>query len=276
MQKCTFRTDFADEMITKDVKEEGFDFVEKQNKWVLVHDITVSKEKNRLSKPVGDYITIEGFDLMDEHCRSSMEEALLETLIKLGNLKHKQKVLVVGLGNRFLASDCLGPRVLDDIVVTAHLFEQLQYQKDDIKQVACLQPGVMGQTGFESFDIVKAVCDFYKPNLLILIDALATSNIQRLNKVIQVTNTGIQPGSGVGNYRKAFDQRALSVPVLSIGVATVTSIQSIVHDLFDNQEDLPEISQEDNYIVTPKSIDQDMDLLVSILANAINTFTGTL
>ena len=191
-----------------------------------------------------------------------------------------KKVLVVGLGNRFITSDALGPEVSDDILVTSHYYaNEDKKMLKGTRNVAVIQPGVMGQTGLESYAIVKSVCQQFAPDLIIAVDALATRSISRINRVIQINNTGIQPGSGVGNHRSALTQESLGIPVIAIGVATVTSIGAILSDLLSestlNQHDLlDELSkrQQLDLVVTPKSMDDELKQLVYLVSESINRF----
>ena len=195
------------------------------------------------------------------------------------NIKMK-KILVVGLGNRFITSDALGPGVANEILVTAHLYaQQSSRMLKGTRNVAVLQPGVMGQTGLESLSIVQSVTALYKPDLVIAIDALATRNLNRINRVIQINNTGIQPGSGVGNHRMALNEDSLHVPVIAIGVATVTSIGAILNEALDQAEINREAILESVYgnkhldlVVTPKSMDDELKHLIYIVSQSLNRF----
>ena len=161
--------------------------------------------------------------------------------------------------------------VADKIMVTNHLFSYFQNDlSTDIKKVCVFTPKVMGQTGLESADLVKAVVDLYKPNVVIAIDALASSSIKRINKVIQLSDTGISPGSGVGNYRKEITEKSLKCKVIAIGVATVVEANNIIKEL------MPEVTIHDNknynLILTPKEIDEDIEHISTIISNAINKY----
>ena len=199
----------------------------------------------------------------------------------------------MGLGNENFMADALGPVSAKEVIVTSHIFE---FDPDSIKDgtrcVSLLVPGVMGQTGLETADIVKSVCDFYHPDLVIFIDALASRSITRVNKVIQICDTGIEPGSGIGNNRKAMDKEYLGAPCIAIGVATVVGASSIVDETINMIEkmygDLPlnhsvlksenrynliaKILEEKglNMIVTPKQIDEDVKNIAYVIGNSIN------
>ena len=180
-----------------------------------------------------------------------------------------------------------------EVIVTNHLFSIEGFEiKEGMKSVSLLTPGVMGQTGLETADIVKSVCDFYNPDLVLFIDALATKSMSRINKVIQITNSGISPGSGIGNNRKSLDAEYLKTPCISIGVATVVGVNSIVNEtitMIENMygelplsysplkgenrgEIIANILEKNNVeiIVTPKQIDEDIRNISYIIGNSIN------
>ena len=197
----------------------------------------------------------------------------------LENMQLKpKKILVVGLGNRFITSDALGPGVANEIMVTAHLYANEDHDMlKGTSDVAVIQPGVMGQTVLESFTIVKIVCEEYKPVVIFVIDALATRNTGRINRVIQINNTGIRPGSGVGNHRHALNEESLHIPVIAIGVATVTSIGAILNEalapLDEDKEAILETLSSHNHldlVVTPKSMDDELKHLIYIVSTALN------
>ena len=159
----------------------------------------------------------------------NLEDVLTEELKKYLNVKKDDLILVIGLGNVLSTPDSLGPKVIDYITITNHLYEMnlcdSKYQK-----VAGLIPSVTGKTGIETFDQIKSIVDKIKPKIIIAIDSLAASSISRVNKTIQITNTGINPGSGIGNLRKEISFDTIGVPVIAIGVPTVVDATSIVFD----------------------------------------------
>ena len=190
--------------------------------------------------------------------------------------KEKNKILIVGLGNRNIVADALGPIVINHIEVNNHL------EENDTK-VAAVSLGVMAQTGMETSDLLTSICNEFKPNLVILIDALATKNIKRINKSVQLNDVSISPGSGVFNFRKEINMKTLNAPLISLGVATVVEAYSIIKDTilfleekdyFNKRVDMHIIEDllpsEDNFFVTPKSIDSDIEILGNIIARAIN------
>ncbi len=276
------RTDFADEAEGCTLKEETFTHEKTIHGNIQSSYIKVLQKENALGKEIGDYVSVQFDELFDHDQREDIIDEVCRQLQKmLRSMKLKvKKVLVVGLGNRFITSDALGPEVSDDILVTSHYYaNEDKKMLKGTRNVAVIQPGVMGQTGLESYAIVKSVCQQFTPDLIIAVDALATRSISRINRVIQINNTGIQPGSGVGNHRSALTQESLGIPVIAIGVATVTSIGAILSDLLSestlNQHDLlDELSkrQQLDLVVTPKSMDDELKQLVYLVSESINRF----
>ena len=294
MEKC-FRSDLADELIERIDKEE-YGVENRKYKNISISKINILKDNNSLNKKVGTYVSIAFNNLEDKQNRYDIKEVLVANLkefIDDLNFKKDDKVLVVGLGNEDFSADALGPMAAKEVVVTSHLFTIEDFEiKEGTRQVSLLTPGVMGQTGLETADIVKSVCDFYKPRVVIFIDALATKNMNRINKVIQVTNTGIAPGSGIGNNRKALEKEYLGCDCICIGVATVVGVSSIVYETINMIEkmygEIPSVysplKEENRYhiistildedegemIVTPKQIDEDIRNISYIIGNSIN------
>lgn len=281
MKKYAIRSDFADEIITQDIKSETFEHIEKRNDDIKSNYIKVLQDENELHKAKGEYVSIECHDLDDHSVREHMIDALKENLEQMcENMQlHIQKVLVVGLGNRHITSDALGPGVANEILVTAHLYANENHlDLHGTRNVAVLQPGVMGQTGLESVSIIKSVAKHFCPDLIIAVDALATRNIARINRVVQINNTGIQPGSGVGNHRQALNASSLHVPVIAIGVATVTSIGAILNEALQDHAQCDEIlevvhdHEHLDLVVTPKSMDDELKHLIYIVSEGMNRF----
>lgn len=262
------RTDFADELINKGKQEEYIKH-SKTLKGVKQTVIEIIKEKNQFNKEKGKYISIDFNNLYDENDRINITNMLITSLKELHKVKQNSKVLIVGLGNSKIIADSLGPNVADKVIVTNHLFKVIPDDiEKDMNKVCVLTPKVMGQTGLESADIVEAVSDLFKPDLVIVIDALASSSIKRVNKVIQLSDTGIAPGSGVGNYRKEITQRKLNAKVIAIGVATVVEASNIVSEMIGKNIEDSHL----NLILTPKEIDEDIEHLSTIIATSINKY----
>lgn len=195
--------------------------------------IVDSNTSTLINKKEGTYITIEFDDVTDSKNRSKVEEVFiseLKELLKELNIKEDAPVLVIGLGNEKSTPDSLGPKVIENILVTRHLFLIGEPTSKGIRCTSALNPGVMATTGIETSDLVKAVVTDIKPSLVIVVDALAASSISRINKSIQITDTGIHPGSGVGNRRKEISFDTLGVPTIGIGVPTVVESSTIVYD----------------------------------------------
>lgn len=189
--------------------------------------------ENELHKKKGIYITIEFEDITNHEDNlkvgSVLEEEIKNLLNKL-KIKKDSSCLIIGLGNRESTADSLGPKSIDKIMVTRHLFLLNTNVKEGIRNISAISPGVMANTGIESYDIITSLISKTKPDFLITIDALASSSINRINKTIQLTDTGIHPGSGIGNNRKEISKDTIGIPVIAIGVPTVVESSIIVND----------------------------------------------
>ena len=184
---------------------------------------------NALNKKKGKYITLEFDDVTDTNNREKVINILTTILKKILKLNKDSFGLIVGLGNDKSPPDSLGPIVVNDIVVTNHLY-LLNELSSGYKRLAAINPGVMGETGIETSDIIESIVKKIKPSYLVVIDSLASKSIERLNKTIQITDTGIHPGSGIGNKRKEISFETLGIPVIAIGVPTVVDATVIVSD----------------------------------------------
>lgn len=193
-----------------------------------------------MGKPIGIYVTMEAPALVepDEDYHREISECLAEELLELLPEAEKEKsVLVVGLGNREVTADALGPHVVDNLFITRHIVKEYgkaAYNCDRMNQISALEPGVMAKTGMETAEIVKGVVAETKPDVLIVVDALAARSTKRLNRTIQITNTGIQPGSGVGNHRNELSKESIGIPVIAIGIPTVVDGATIVNDALES------------------------------------------
>lgn len=192
-----------------------------------------------MGKPMGTYVTMEAPGMLepDEDYHREISMGLAEQLKKLiPQADTEQSILVVGLGNRDVTADALGPHVVDNLFVTRHVVKEYgkaAYNVSKMHMISSMEPGVMAKTGMETAEIIKGVVKQTKPNVLIVIDALASRSIRRLNRTIQITDTGIQPGSGVGNHRNALTVESLGIPVIAIGVPTVVDAATIVGDALE-------------------------------------------
>lgn len=206
----------------------------------VINNIKISRvvmdKNNLLNKKEGNYITIELTDITNYEDRENVGKVLvkeIKDILNKNNIKDNYECLVIGLGNKKSTPDALGPMVIDNILVTRHLFELNTDVKEGIRKVSAIIPGVMGNTGIETIDIIKGIVDNVKPKFIIVIDSLCASSIERLNKTIQLTDTGIHPGSGIGNIRKEISKDTLGIPVIAIGVPTVVESVTIVNDTLE-------------------------------------------
>lgn len=227
-----------------------------------------------MGKPIGTYITLESPFLCDEEeeHHHKIAEKLAETLRELLPESDEEKsVLVVGLGNRDVTADALGPAAVDHLFINRHIileFGTAAYNRERMNQVSSIVPGVMARTGMESAEIVRGVTMQTNPDLIIAIDALAARSTKRLNRTIQITDTGIHPGSGVGNNRHAMTRESLGVPVIAIGIPTVVDAATIVHDAVKDWNN--STTELHNMYVTGKDIDAVIATLSLTVAEAVN------
>lgn len=227
----TLRTDLAVDVIGEDTKgiETKVNYVDN----IKITDVLVLKEGSKIiNKKEGLYITIEFEDVTDYENRQKVSKVfgdeLRKMLVKEG-LGDNDSFLIVGLGNNNSTPDSLGPKVAEKVLVTNHLFE-LGELEEGFARTYAFKPGVMGETGIETSTLVAGLTKKINPSVILVIDALASQSIERVNKTIQMTNSGIHPGSGVGNERKELSRKKLKVPVIAIGVPTVVDAVTIVSD----------------------------------------------
>lgn len=203
-----------------------------------------------MGKPRGTYITLEASRLPEESVdyHRDVSERLAELLLRLIPEKKKEiSVLVAGLGNRSVTPDALGPQVVDNLCITRHLLQEYgaaAFDGDGVQTVSAIVPGVMGQTGMETREILSGVIEQIRPDCLIAIDALAARSAKRLCRTIQISDTGICPGSGVGNHRHSITKKTIGIPVIAIGIPTVVEAATIVQDSM--AEFLRELSRVDS------------------------------
>ena len=263
--------------------------------------ITTEEGEKAIGKPKGNYITIDvnNLKIVQEDEISKASEVLANELKKIVDL-HTDKqgsTLVVGLGNIYVTPDSLGPKVINEIEVTRHVIKYLpQYVEEGTREISAISPGVLGTTGIETVEILKGIVDNIHPKLVIVIDALASRSIERISSTIQISDTGIVPGAGIGNTRAEISQRTLNIPVIAIGIPTVVETAVLVNDCLDlfieklqneakSNDSLNKIKEEDNYeeikealvpndynlIVTPKEIDDLIENMKDIVAGGINS-----
>jgi len=240
-------------------------------------EITTKNGAKAIGKPMGTYITIEApaMDSSDEGYHRAISIEIANQLKEMiPSFEKEHSILVVGLGNRDVTADSLGPHVIDNLYITRHIAkeygkENCVYAKGSapLHILSSIAPGVMAQTGMETAEIIKGVVSETKPDLMIAIDALAARSIRRLNRTIQISDTGIQPGSGVGNHRNALTQESLGIPVIAIGVPVVVDAATIVKDAVGPCKIMAELN---NMYVTCKDIDTTIKRLSFTISEALN------
>lgn len=305
----TIRTDLAMEAREMAQGQQRMDIPGVKAEELRLEDMKVTRVRihspegeARLGKPQGNYITLEiaAMEERDPAYEEAVSRQLAEEIRALTDLKQDSTVLVVGLGNWNVTPDAVGPKVVDKLMVTRHIFEFVPEQVDArLRPLCAVAPGVLGITGIETGEIVKGITDRVKPDLIIAIDALASRKTERIGTTIQLADTGIQPGSGVGNKRMALNQETLGIRTLAMGIPTVVyahtigrdaievfmsrlaadeqygkeiqrvilkmdahQVDDVVHQVLDEQ--LGEM------VVTPKEVDKLIDRVASMIADGIN------
>ena len=228
LKKYQIRTDLAIDYVEEKQDLKGVKHKTEIIDNIIITDVELS-ENNVLNKKQGKYITLEFEDVTDKDNKDKVINILTSILKKILKLNKDSFGLIVGLGNDKSTPDSLGPLVVNNITVTNHLYI-LNELSDGYKRLSAINPGVMGETGIETSDIIESIVNKIKPSFLIVIDSLASKSIERLNKTIQITDTGIHPGSGIGNKRKEISLETLGIPVIAIGVPTVVDATVIVSD----------------------------------------------
>lgn len=244
---------------------------------VTTVDILDEQGASSLGKPVGSYVTVQldALARREEDAFGRAARAIAAELNGLLKLPEEATCLVVGLGNRAITPDAIGPGVADHTMVTRHLVEQAPEHFGSFRPVAALAAGVLGTTGVESGELVKAVAEKIRPGCIIAVDALASRSMDRVCTTVQLANTGIVPGSGVGNHRAALNRETLGVPVIAVGVPTVVDAGTLAADILAEagQEGLdPEAlaGAGEGLMVTPRDIDQRVADLVKVIGYGIN------
>jgi len=305
------RTDLAlesQERLQKNKKEvRGVRFFEKKEEnGVVVSTVLIETENASaaMGRPKGTYVTIEAPEMIEEdegyHRDISMELArILREMLPVKTVEKDLKkglevsVLIVGLGNRDVTPDALGPRVVDNLFITRHIineFGKYAFADEDVSRVSGIVPGVMAQTGMECVEILRGVVKETKPDFVITVDALAARSVKRLGRTIQLTDTGITPGSGIGNHRNALNKKSVGVPVISLGVPTVVDAATIVSDAMTtfieamslsdlqklDEHERQELAREllspqlNGLFVTPKNIDDSIKQLSFLISEGLN------
>ena len=275
---------------------------EKVNDNIVISRVRVTNENGEaaIGKKKGNYITIDvrNLKIAGEEEIQKTSEVVTNELKKLieNHITKQDAILVVGLGNIYVTPDSLGPKVINEIDITRHLLEYMPEVLDkNTRQVSAISPGVLGTTGIETMEILKGIIDNVKPKLVIIIDALASRNIERISSSVQIADTGIVPGAGVGNARKELTEATLGAPVIAMGIPTVVEAATIaadsltlfikkVQDNGNSNDFLNKLQEEDkykiikeilapeeyNFIVTPKEIDSLIEKMKDIVARGIN------
>lgn len=232
MDKFNVRTDLAIDIV-EDKKVDGILIDKYKEKGVLVNNVYLDRAGSlKIGKKMGNYTTIEFKDVLDSTNRKNIIKVFSVELKKLMNkmqINDDGVCLIIGLGNRYSTPDSLGPKVIERVLVTNHLFK-LNSLESGYRRVSAFNTGVMGQTGIETSDLIKDVVKTSRCDFLIVIDSLASGSLDRLNNTIQMTDAGILPGSGIGNNRKEISSEILGIPVIAIGVPTVVDAVTIVSD----------------------------------------------
>ena len=283
---------------------------EKKDHGVVISTVFIDTENaaKAMGRPRGTYVTIEAPEMIEEdagyHRDISVELAkILRQMVSLHEKKVSDdleegmdvSVLIAGLGNREVTPDALGPKVVDHLFITRHIineFGHYAFSDEKTSRISGIVPGVMAQTGMECVEILRGIIKETEPDFIITVDALAARNVKRLNRTIQLTDTGITPGSGIGNHRNALNQESLGIPVISLGVPTVVNAATIVADAMNDlieaetgsnadlknldEHERQELAREllspqlNGLFVTPKNIDDSIKQLSFLISEGLN------
>jgi len=305
-----FRTDMADERRdlyrkANQLEEEiaGVECEEEERYGNRITRVKILNEEGEkaLNKKQGNYITIDlkKISNLEENEKERVEDVIAEEIAALAtSYLHSpdEEALVIGLGNNDLVCDSLGSKVIENIEVTRHIKKYYpQFLKEDARAISSFAPSVMGKTGIETLEVIQGISDRIQPKLIIAIDSLASRSIERVNRSIQIADTGIVPGGGVGNERMGITFENLGIPVIAIGVPTAVETAVIVNDVLDlfikklqskdeSNEYLNKLKEVDNYdeikealnpydynlVVTPKEVDELTESLAELISHAIN------
>ena len=307
-----FRTDMADERVDTYKKVHNLSKIDgvivsneyKDDINIVTVEIINENGEKAIGKKQGKYITLELYDVnyVDEIGKKTLINSVAKVIDSL--IEEKSNIMVIGLGNIYVTPDALGPKVVKYLDINRHLFK---FAKELVnindKQICALAPGVLGTTGIETSEIIESVVKKIKPDIIIAIDSLASQSMTRVGKTIQLSNTGLNPGSGVINKRAGIDEETLNVPVIALGIPTVVDMATITNEAMDkvlektkeeiknyNNDNIKETDiimnllnsdsryqmiantlNTENYIVTPKEIDELIDKRSEIIANSINS-----
>lgn len=295
-QDISARTDLAVERVRVDSKDTGISVTKSEFAYGTISRVVVENETGArtLGKPPGTYVTVEcpGVHEGDAELRHGLSCTIAEELSRLLPPGEPRTTLVVGLGNWNVTPDALGPKVVNELLVTRHLLAHAPESfAEGFASVCAVAPGVLGLTGIETYEIITGVVEKVKPHVVVAIDALASHHVGRVGTTIQMADTGINPGSGLGNRRKALSQETLGVPVIAVGVPTVVYAATIAHATLDaavavaskrgsslklsdhmRSELIADVLAPHlgDLVVTPKEIDALIEGMAKLLAGAIN------
>lgn len=251
-------TDLAVEACAEIENVEGIIKKESCENGITITDINIETEAaaEKVGKPIGRYLTLDVGDIALGLSETDGVAKIIAKVIK-DLLKNRRRVLVIGVGNTEITPDALGPKTADGVLATRHLSEDFMKSTGLLfNSVAVLSPGVLGRTGMESAEVIRAVCNTVKPEAVIAVDALAASDVGRLGTTVQISNTGISPGSGVGNRRRELSQKTLGIPVIGVGIPTVT--------------DSGNLGGESGFLVTIRDIDLLISRASELMSHSIN------
>lgn len=288
MQKVKFNTDMADErvdeykVINNMSSIDGIEVTEEKYEEFRVTQVNVLNENGEqaIDKKIGKYITFEMDNIKYIEDKQKIIDKLEE---QLDNLIEKDKsVMVVGLGNLYVTPDALGSKVVNSIEVTRHILEFAKEMIDsNTREVSAICPGVMGNTGIQTSEIISAISNIVKPQYIIVIDSLMSKSIKRIGASIQLSNTGITPGSGITGVNNSIDTNSTGATVISMGVPMVVDMATIANDALNKIENtndergdryykIANVLDTENYIVTPKDIDELIQIMSDIISESIN------
>ena len=284
---CNYNTDMADERIDeyKTVKNlssiDGIEVKQTAYDEFKITEVNVLNEngKNAIQKDIGKYITIDTEEIKYLDNENLLIEKIKVELEKL--IPRDNSIFVVGLGNMYVTADALGAKVIKGIEATRHILKLGKMYNSNTREISCISPGVMGNTGIETSEIVNAVANTIKPKTIVVIDSLMSKSISRVGKSIQISDTGIIPGSGITGVNKSIDSKSMNAKVISIGVPMVVDVATIANEAIEKIEDKKDDSFErytkiknvldtQNLIVTPKDIDELIEITSRIIYSSIN------
>lgn len=288
MCEIKYNTDMADErvdeykVINNMSSIDGIEIFEEKFDEFKITQVNVLNENGEkaIDKKIGSYITFELENIKYLDDKEKVIEKLKEQILDL--IKDNSSVMVVGLGNLYVTPDALGSKVVNNIEVTRHIIKMANDMiSSDTREVSAICPGVMGNTGIQTSEIISAVSSRVNPKYIIVIDSLMSKSIKRVGASIQISNTGITPGSGITGINNAIDSESTGATVISLGVPMVVDMATITNDALNKIENkidergeryykIANVLDTENYIVTPKDIDELIEIMSNIISESIN------